>query len=72
MKAEPIPQDFSLDAAQRTIEDDSFLMDCYRKTPDNLTISGRIKEVWKSQIRHDPIAYAKYLEIKKMIEAQNE
>ena len=60
-----------LDAAQRVIESDSFLMFTYLQTPGR-TFREKIKDVYKSQIRHDAKKLAEFNRIKKELEAQNE
>ena len=60
-----------LDAAQRVIESDSFLMSVYLQTPGR-TFRERLKDVFKSQIRHNAKQYAAFVEKLKELEAENE
>ena len=57
-----------LDAAQRTIEADSFLMGQYLRTDEHQTISKRIEYIFFLHIRHDKRFYKKYVEILKGLE----
>ena len=60
-----------LDACQRVIESDSFLMFTYLQTPGR-TFREKIKDVYKSHIRHDAKKLAEFNRIKKELEAENE
>ena len=67
-----MPKVENLDAAQRTIESDSFLMQCYMATDARRTITQRITEVFNNQISTDARKLAAYLEIKNQLERNGE
>lgn len=61
-----------IDAAQRTIESDSFLMAAYLRTDEKLPISKRIESVYVNYIKYNPEIRAAFQAIKRELEESNE
>lgn len=60
-----------IDAAQRTIESDSFLMAAYLRTDEKLPISKRIESVYVNYIKFNPEIRAAFQAIKKGLEDES-
>ena len=60
-----------LDAAQRVIESDSYLMAAYLRTDEGLPISKRIESVYFNHIKYHPEIRQAYQAMKKALEEQD-
>jgi len=57
-----------LDACQRVIEEDSFLMQMYMNTDKNLRVKQRVEETFEQYIKNNPPNFKFYSEIKSRLE----
>jgi hypothetical protein len=65
-----MPNKINLDAAQRTIEADSFLMQEYQKTSEKLPISKRIELVFVLHIKYNGRMFRRYCEVANQLEGE--